>query len=159
MIDPMSTKYSVTGLVEAPLDHTFALLADPGAHHRFDETGMVGAPESPDRLVRVGQVFVMNMTYQSDDHVERYQSDNYVTSLDKPRLIEWATATHGGPLLGWCWRYELEPVDEATRVTLTYDWTDTTQENADRFGVPLVDEIGLQASLALIAKAAATDEG
>ncbi len=70
-------------------------------------------------------------------------------------MIGWATATSGGPLLGWDWRYDLEPVDEATGVTLTYDWSETSQENMDRFGVPLVDEDGLQASLALLARAAA----
>lgn len=140
-------------VIGAPIDRIFQFLAEPSEHHRFDSSGMVGAPETTHRLASVGQLFVMNMTYRSGDHVEHYQSDNRVTALEEPRVIEWATATHEGPLLGWFWRYELEPADAGTRVTLIYDWSATPQDNIDRFGVPLVDESGLGASLALLTQA------
>ncbi len=97
----------------------------------------------------------MNMTYRSGSHLEQYQSDNHVTAFDEPRHIEWATATHKGTVLGWRWRYELEPRGDSTRVRLIYDWSTTSKENVDRFGVPLVNEAGLHSSLALLATVAA----
>jgi hypothetical protein len=86
---------------------------------------MVGHPVTPARLTHVGQVFVMNMTYREDGYVEHYQSDNHVRVIEPGHAISWATATHGGPPLGWLWRYDVEPVADGTVVTLTYDWTST----------------------------------
>lgn len=149
----MPTNYTVSATVRAPIDRIFKLLTEPSEHHRFDATGMVGSPEAADRLTTVGQVFVMNMTYRSGSRVEHYQSDNHVTAVADPHLIEWATATHGGPLLGWLWRYELAPLGDGAAITLTYDWSETTQENVNRFGAPLVDEDELRSSLALLATA------
>lgn len=144
---------SASRSIPVPVGRIFGLLAEPSCHHLFDASRMVGAPDAPVRLIGVGQVFTMNMTYQSEESVEHYQSDNHVTAFEEPRLLEWATATRGGPLLGWRWRYELETRGESTRVSLTYDWSATTPENADRFGVPLVDEAGLGASLELLVSA------
>lgn len=138
--------------VTASPQAVFALLTDPARHSQFDATGMVGLPASSARLTRVGQVFVMNMTYRKGDHVEHYQSDNHVTALEPLRAVAWATATHAGRPLGWLWRYDVEPVAEGAAVTLTYDWTGTPSENATRFGVPLVDADGLARSLQLLAQ-------
>jgi hypothetical protein len=114
---------------------------------------MVGAPASPAKLTHVGQIFVMNMTYRDGDHVEHYQSDNHVSTLEPERAIAWATAAHGGPRLGWLWRYDLEPMAAGTAVTLSYDWTGTPAENVRRFGVPLADTDGLVRSLQLLSRA------
>lgn len=152
-MDEVCRRYSASVVIATSRVRAFQLLTDPLAHHLFDASGMVGDPVAPRRLTMVGQVFVMNMTYTSGTHVEHYQSDNHVTALEAPSLIEWATATRGGPLLGWRWRYELEAHQEQTLVTLVYDWSGTSKENADRFGVPLVDEAGLGSSLALLSRA------
>jgi hypothetical protein len=64
-------------------------------------------------------------------------------------------APHGGPLLGWRWRYEVEPVGpDRARVTLSYDWDGTSAENRRRFGVPLLTEEQLATSLSMLAAAA-----
>lgn len=139
--------------VPASPQDVFTVLTDPGRHSEFDATGMVGQPASAGQLTRVGQVFVMNMTYRQDNHVEHYQSDNHVTALEQPRAVAWATATHGGQPLGWLWRYDVEPAPDGAAVTLTYDWTQTPPDNATRFGVPLVDADGLARSLQLLSRA------
>lgn len=149
----MQSSYTASTVIDAPMDRIFQMLAEPAEHYRFDASGMVGVPETPGWLDTLGQIFVMNMTYRGGDRIEHYQSDNQVTALDEPRLIEWATATHGGSPLGWRWRYELEPIGDATKVTLIYDWSAAPQENIDQFGVPLIDEAGLGSSLELLAKA------
>lgn len=152
----MATRYSVSAEIPAQVSTIFALLADPESHQAFDASGMVGAPETSTRLTAEGQVFVMNMTYRAGTRVEQYQSDNHVTAFVEPYLLEWATATHGGPELGWRWRYELEPILNGTRVHLSYDWSATSQQNVEQFGVPLVDENGLRESLSLLAAASTT---
>lgn len=151
----MERVISATATVAASPDQVFELLTDPARHAEFDATGMVGLPATPARLTRVGQVFVMNMTYRDGDHVEHYQSDNHVCALDPGRAVAWATATHGGTPLGWLWRYEVEPEAEGAAVTVTYDWTNTPPENIRRFGVPLVDADGLARSLRLLSQACA----
>lgn len=113
---------------------------------------MVGAPAGPARLTHVGQIFVMNMTYRDEGHVEHYQSDNHVRVLEPARAIAWATAAHGGAPLGWLWRYDAQPLADGAAVTLTYDWTSTPPENVRRFGVPLVDTDGLTRSLQLLSR-------
>jgi hypothetical protein len=95
----------------------------------------------------------MTMTYREDGHVEYDQSDNHVRVIEPGRAISWATATHGGPPLGWLWRYDVEPVADGAAVTLTYDWTGSRPENVSRFGVPLADADGLGRSLQLLARA------
>jgi hypothetical protein len=150
----METQHSASLVINVPLDRIFTVLTEPARHCLVDGTGMVGAPEAPDRLAETGQVFTMNMTYRSGERVVDYQTDNLVTEFDAPRLVEWAPGPSGGEPLGWRWRYELEPVDGGTNVTLTYDWSRTPQENIERFGVPLVDEDGLRSSLTKLAEAA-----
>jgi uncharacterized protein YndB with AHSA1/START domain len=149
----MTTRFQATVTVPASPQRVYELLTDPARHHEFDATGMVGRPASPARLTRVGQVFVMNMTYRDGNHVEHYQSDNHVIALEPPRAVAWATATHDGDPLGWLWRYDVEPVAAGATVTLTYDWTDTPPENIRRFGVPLTSAQDLAESLRLLSEA------
>lgn len=111
---------------------------------------MVGKPEKPAPLTEVGQLFRMNMTYNSGATVEFYQSDNYVIHFALGRSLAWATATKDGPHLGWMWRYDVLEVLDGTQVTLTYDWTSASAENRARFGVPLTDQAGLKRSLDLL---------
>jgi uncharacterized protein YndB with AHSA1/START domain len=153
----MTTRFQVTVTVSASPERVFELLTDPARHHEFDATGMVGPPASEARLTRVGQVFVMNMTYQDGDHVEHYQSDNHVIAFEPLREVGWATAAHDGKPLGWLWRYDVEPVAGGAAVTLTYDWTEAPPENIKRFGVPLTDADGLAASLHLLSEACRTN--
>lgn len=104
----MTTRFQATVTASASPREVFALLTDPGRHSEFDATGMVGPPASSAMLTRVGQVFVMNMTYCQGDHVEHYQSDNdHVTALEPPS----GRMGHSDSRrpLGWLWRYDVEP--------------------------------------------------
>lgn len=143
----MVRSFTATAIVEASPAAVFAVLRDPGTHRHFDGSGMVGEPVGAEELSQVGQVFTMNMTYTDGAVVERYRSDNHVTVLEADRTVEWATAVHGGALLGWTWRYDLAPVDHGTAVRLIYDWTSTPAENVRKFGVPIVGPEQLAESL------------
>jgi uncharacterized protein YndB with AHSA1/START domain len=149
----MATRFQATVTVAASPQRVFDVLTDPARHSEFDATGMVGPPASAARLTRVGQVFVMHMTYRDGDRVEHYQSDNHLVAFESPRAVAWATAAHDGEPLGWLWRYDVEPVADGAIVTLTYDWTGTPPENIRRFGVPLTDGDGLARSLQLLSGA------
>lgn len=133
-------------------ERLWSALSDPGQHHLFDDSGMVGRPVTADPPTGSGDIFTMNMTYRDGDHVEHYRSDNHVLAHEPPLTIAWATATHGGPPLGWVWTYTLTAVPDGTRVSLTYDWSGTSTEHVRRFGVPLVDGAGLARSLDLLAR-------
>jgi uncharacterized protein YndB with AHSA1/START domain len=114
--------------VAASPEAVFAVLADPSTHAAIDGTGWVQRAEDRERLTGSGQVFRMAM-FHEDHPDERYETGNLVEVFDEPRAIGWRTGTEDaetGELSfgGWTWRYDLEPVPAATRVTLTYDWSD-----------------------------------
>ena len=78
---------------------------------------------------------------------------NLVTDFAQDRTIGWLPGQldesgHHAPG-GWWWRYDLAPNEsdpDATDVTLTYDWADTSQEFIDQiggmppFGVQFIEE-------------------
>ena len=57
---------------------------------------------------------------------------------------------------GWFWRYDLAPNGDRTDVTLTYDWSGTSQDFRDRVGgMPMFPEDYLAASLATLERSVA----
>ncbi len=97
----------------------------------------------------------MEMTWTGEEVKEEYLTDNLVSVFAADEQIGWRTGPAGQPALGWEWRYLLEPIDAGrTRVTLTYDWTGTSEENLDRYGVPAFSESELANSLELLAQRA-----
>ena len=109
---------SVSRVIDASPEVIFALLADPSRHQDFDGSGTVrAATEQPERL-RLGSTFGMSMKQGVS-----YSMVNEVVEFEENRRIAWephmkAFAWVSG---GRIWRYELEPVDEGTRVTETWD--------------------------------------
>lgn len=136
----------------------FALLTDPARHHHTEPTDWVrgSLEESPPPITEVDQVFGIEMFHVNAGG--RYEMHNRVTVLDPGRAIAWEPSQYspegvleGG---GWFWRYDLEPVDEGTRVRLTYDWAATPPEIAEQIGgLPSVDTAHLDRSLASLAQA------
>ncbi|WP_134324850.1 SRPBCC family protein [Cumulibacter soli] len=125
-----------TRTIAAAPEAIFAVLSDPAQHSRTEPTDWVrGALESnPDKLTRVGQMFGMEMFHVN---AGRYEIDNKVIALEPNRTIAWQpgqteNGTWGSG--GWWWRYDLEPVDGGTAVTLTYDWTDVPEAVRAEFG-------------------------
>ncbi len=148
----MTTVYTAELPIPVGAGAIWAVLVDPAQHTRLDDSGTVGTAVTEDLLSHTGQVFTMNMSWDDGAEVTRYQSDNHVTVFVPQRSIAWMTALVGGPPLGWSWRYDLTPIDGGTEVTLIYDWTGTSEENIERFGVPNRTPEQLQATLLRLAR-------
>jgi len=111
---------SVQRVMRAPAAVIFDVLADPRRHPEIDGSGTVeqAQPDAPDRL-SMGATFAMNMRRGL-----RYSMVNTVTEFDEGRRIAWSPKPANGlgaRFFGRIWRYELEPVDEGTRVRETWD--------------------------------------
>ena len=103
---------SVSRTIPAPPEAIFAVIADAGRHADFDGSGSVkGAVGDPQPLT-MGTKFAMSMRIGLP-----YRIGNEVVEYEADRLIAWQ---HFGKHR---WRYELEPVDGATLVTKTFDWS------------------------------------
>lgn len=143
----MISVYSESLIIPAPSDVLWQALIDPSTHAALDVWGTVGAPVSAESLHSEGQVFTMNMSYDDGETVTHYRSDNHVTVFEPGRAVAWMTSGEGEQPLGWLWRYDLDPADGGTEVTLTYDWTETSEKNLERYGVPTRTPDELLASL------------
>lgn len=140
--------------LDRPVSEVFDFVAHPENHSDFDASDTVGACVNPGRIPGVGHVFTMEMSYTGDDGTEtQYRTDNLVTRFAEGKVIEWGVGPAGERPLGWRWRYEFEAEgsrDASTRVTLTYDWTDASEATRERFGIPAISRVGIEASLALL---------
>lgn len=99
--------------IAASPERVFDLLADPRRHGDFDGSGMVGDHVGGPQRLSMGAKFGMNMKIGPLP----YRISNLVVEFDENRLIAWQ---HLGKHR---WRYELEPSDEGTLVTETFDWS------------------------------------
>ncbi|MDO5633901.1 MAG: SRPBCC family protein [Micrococcus sp.] len=145
------TKQTVTRTIDASAKDIFAFLTLPANHPALDGSGFIVADEKTQRIQAVGDVFTMNM---SGDHMGGdYQTDNHVVAYDENKLVGWATAPAGTEPPGWQWVYQLESTgSDSTEVTLTYDWTQVTdQELLKKNLFPLVSEEQMADSLAKLA--------
>lgn len=151
---PQREQFQATRVIAVPVGEAFALLADPSRHHETSPTDWVRDAVDPKPITGVGEVFVVDM------FLERIGGDyvmhNEVVEFEQDRVIAWKPGqlNRRGELRtgGWIWRYELEPVDDAsTRVTLTYDWTETPQKTREGFANwPVLGEDLLEESLATL---------
>ncbi|MCM1014193.1 SRPBCC family protein [Brevibacterium sp. XM4083] len=148
-------KMSSTRVIPASPAEIFAVLADPGRHQDTEPGDWVRSAISAEPITRVGQVFSMNMFLEQAGGA--YRMDNVVTAFEPDTAISWDPGQDDGTgdvaVGGWRWRYDLAPVDGGTEVTLTYDWSGTTQAVRDDFGgFPVFPPAFLDASLAALAK-------
>lgn len=104
---------SVSRVIPAQPAAIFAVLTSPAGHAAIDGSGQVKAPQDgqPERL-EMGTKFGMKMKQGMP-----YRVSNTVVEFETDRRIGWR---HFG---GHVWRYELEPADEGTKVTETFDWS------------------------------------
>lgn len=143
-------RYVVTRTIDATPREIFAVLADPARHCNTEPTDWVRGAVDTAPITGAGQMFAMNMflTQAGGDYV----THNVVTVFEKDRAIAWMPgglddAGNHDPG-GWFWRYDLAPNGDRTDVTLTYDWTATSQEFRERVGgMPLFGEDYLVGSL------------
>lgn len=146
----MTDQIVVTRTIDAPIERTFAMLADPDQHHVFDGSGTVRASETHTVLSAVGEVFTMNM---HRDDLGDYRTDNVVTDYQRDVAISWSPAPAGKDPFGHFYAYRLEPIgQDQTVVTLTYDWSAVTDSHV-RPLLPFVSQKELERSLELLAEA------
>lgn len=125
-----------TRTIPASVDQIFTLLSDPRRHHETEPGDWVRGAIDGTPITEVGQVFSMDMYL--DVVGGAYRIDNTVTTFDPPHTIAWdpGQADESGRIVpgGWRWRYDLTASDAGTEVTLTYDWSATTEATREEFG-------------------------
>lgn len=149
-------RYVRTRTVPAPPATVFALLADPARHQETEPRDWVRDAIDTAPLTEVGQVFGVNMFMEQIGGA--YVMHNRVTVLEPDRAIAWEPGQldDQGQLGtgGWTWRYDLAPEGTGTAVTLTYDWSATTQAVRDEIGgLPPFPPSFLDASLEALERA------
>ncbi len=141
-------KYTVSRTVNSPVAQIWDVISNPELHKEFDSSGRVRSDEKSDRIQATGQVFTMNMEGPNG----AYKTDNHVVGYNEHKLLAWATAPAGQDPQGWQWVWELNSVDDSTtEVSLTYDWSQVSDEVQQKFNPPLLDEKELEGSLANLA--------
>jgi hypothetical protein len=151
--------FVVTRSIAATPAEIFAVLADPSRHCNTEPSDWVRDAVDITPLTGAGQMFAMNMylTQAGGDYV----THNLVNVFEKDRAIGWMPgqlddAGKHDPG-GWFWRYDLAPNGDHTDVSLTYDWSGTSQEFRERVGeLPIFGEDYLDASLAALARSIAS---
>lgn len=128
-------RYVVTRTVAAPPAAVFALLADPARHKETEPGDWVRDAVDAAPITATGQIFAVNMYFEPVGG--HYVIHNLVTDFDPDNTIAWLPGqldddgNHDAG--GWSWRYDLAPAgNDRTRVTLTYDWTNTPQSFRDQ---------------------------
>jgi uncharacterized protein YndB with AHSA1/START domain len=143
------THLEVTGVVPAPPERAFALLADPDRHPELDGSGMIRASGTHLAITELGDVFVMHMHHQ---RFGDYDMDNVVTVYEPDQAIGWSPAPPGGEPVGHTWTWRLEPTaDDSTAVTHTYDWSGVTEDWLLEH-LPVVSREQMQESLRRLAE-------
>ncbi|MCH7789761.1 MAG: SRPBCC family protein [Acidobacteria bacterium] len=99
-------------VIAADAADIFAVIADANRHSEFDGSGTVKGTASITEPLALGSKFRMKMRLGLP-----YRITSTVVEFELDRLIAWQ---HPGK---HTWRYELEPMDDATLVTETFDWS------------------------------------
>ncbi len=103
---------SVSKDIAADAATIFAILRNPAEHSRIDGSETVkGSRAKETELLELGSRFSMSMVLGVP-----YIMTSEVVEYEKDRRIAWA---HFG---GHRWRYDLEPIEDGTRVTESFDW-------------------------------------
>ena len=110
--DGSDKRISATRVMAAGHQKLFDIVANPAMHPVIDGSGSVKSVRTTSTKLGPGDKFSVGMRIGVP-----YLITNRVVEFEEGRLIAWA---HVG---GWRWRWEFEPVDDATRVTETFDWS------------------------------------
>lgn len=108
---------SAGGVVEAPAEVVFELIADPARQPEWDGNDNLTHAEPNQRVRAEGEVFLMALTNGKT-------RQNHVVEFVEGQLIAWKPSPIGRRQPGHLWRWELKALDSSrTEVTHTYDWT------------------------------------
>jgi uncharacterized protein YndB with AHSA1/START domain len=135
---------SASKQIAAPAAAIFELIADPARQPEWDGNDNLARAVPGQRVRGVGDAFTMTLTQGAD-------RENHVVEFDEGRLIAWRPSPPGEAQPGHLWRWQLEPVDDATTIVRhTYDWTRLTDpERLPRAQATTADK--LQASIERLA--------
>jgi hypothetical protein len=151
-----ATHNRVTMVLPCKPGRIFDLLATPYRLAEIDPSGSTLSDDNASPVTATGQVFIMNMVMLGGPEPVRYQAEHRVDAFKNNRLIGWTVAPVDGDPQGWSWRFELTPLEgkkKRTEVAVTYDWSQASEENLARFGIPDRDTADLEASLTRLAAA------
>jgi hypothetical protein len=109
---PRERVVSESRVIPAPAAEIFAIIDNPAMHPVIDGSGTVRRSRTADTHLRLGDRFGMDMKLGVP-----YRMSNKVVEHEQDRLIAWA---HVG---GHRWRFRLEPVEDGTEVTESFDWS------------------------------------
>jgi uncharacterized protein YndB with AHSA1/START domain len=108
--------------ISAPPQKIFDLLANPSRHHEIDGSGSVVRQKSGPTRLALGSTFVMSMKFKI-----RYSTASTVVEFQENRRIAWQTYSTIKLLSRWgggrIWSYELQPLEDGTLVSETWDPT------------------------------------
>jgi uncharacterized protein YndB with AHSA1/START domain len=108
--------------IPAPPAKIFDLLANPSRHHEIDGSGSVVRQKSGPTRLALGSTFVMSMKYKI-----AYSTESTVVEFQENRQIAWQTYSTIKVLSRWgggrIWSYALEPLENGTLVSETWDPT------------------------------------
>ena len=148
----MSERTRVTLVVPVKPGRIFDLLATPHRLPDIDPSGTIVSDENAGPVTATGQAFTMNMVALGGPEPVRYQAEHSVDVFEPNRAIGWTVTPVDGDSRGWSWRFDLERLDgKRTEVTLTLDWSQTSEDNVARFGIPDHDAADLEAVLTRLA--------
>ena len=112
-VDMKARRTSASRRINATPEVIFEILTDPAKHPLIDGSGIVQTlGEHYDKL-EMGSRFAMSMKLR----LIPYRMRSTVVEYDENRLIAWH---HLGKHR---WRYQLEPIEDGTLVTETFDWS------------------------------------
>lgn len=112
-IDMKARKTWASKQINATAAEIFDVLADASQHPSIDGSGMVQRVRTTPQRLELGSRFGMDMRFK----LLPYKISNKVVEFEENRVIAWQ---HLGRHR---WRYELEPNDDGTLVTETFDWS------------------------------------
>ena len=149
----MTTRIETSRLIAAPAAEVFALLCDPQGHVAIDSSGMLqdatGLP-----VTTAGDTFVVHMDRESlNDYPEMGRYDVTVTigdDYEQDRQISWTVLGRVRPQIGHVFGYRLEPRDDGTLVTSSYDWSDIHPDWVAMGIFPVLSENALRATLGIL---------
>jgi hypothetical protein len=148
------TQTRVTLVVPAQPGRIFDLLATPQRLPELDPTGTIVSVDSATPLTGPGQVFELSLEARGGHEALRYRAEHRVDAFERDHLIGWTVTPVDSDTGGWSWRFDLVPLDaDRTEVTLTYDWSEISDENAARYGIPDHDSADLETCLTRLALA------
>jgi uncharacterized protein YndB with AHSA1/START domain len=148
----MAERIEVQRTIPAAPSEIFAVLTDPIGHVAIDAAGML-MDATGERVTAVGDEFVVHMDREAlgDRPLGHYDVTVSITAFEPDREIAWTIV--GGvakPPIGHVYGYRLEPVEDGTRVTSYYDWSDIHPEWRERDIFPVIPEQALRATLGVL---------